>query len=206
MLLLGRSIICSQLPDPDIAILNRIPVILQADRGLLGVLGWVGSQGLVPGRTKESLPVMNQHSVVDDSDNRRSHHLAFLVIRSFKNNVKALPFPLRSGRVDPRRRLPIKSSCLAIGIGLVGMTLTNLHLIKAHQEHSAVSSSLPLHLASGRHPVFKVQLTIAESRLGAHAPSPRYRHYPVNNRPVVTIPGIGALLPNQNQSIPWRLG
>ena len=83
-------VIITQRSYPDIAVLYRVPMVLQSERSC-GRVFRIKSDPPVKGLSKKCLPVVQDYPVMDDSNVSRYRHLPILKFRSFKNDVIGLP-------------------------------------------------------------------------------------------------------------------
>src|SRR5215471_3556425 len=108
-----------KLANPDIAIVNRVIVVLQLQGKLLGS-GLVWRSDMMAGRTGQLNVILYQNSVVQDSHSRGPDQIAVLgEARPMKNDVISLPLSGRPGSVYQWRILTVDPGRLAISISLV---------------------------------------------------------------------------------------
>src|SRR5450759_4009406 len=151
--------------NPDVAIADRVAVILQRDRSRR-VAGRVRKNGLVRRRAPERRGGVDRDAVVQDGDDRgRVERAARREARRGEGDVVGLPFPWRTRGIHERRKLAVHRGRLAVGIRNVVVAVEYLDLEHAEQEYTAVAAPLAIAFDDRRRREFDVQLNVGEVRL-----------------------------------------
>src|SRR4051794_26915118 len=132
--------------DPDVAVADRVAVILQRDRSFRG-RRCVGIDLLVRGRPPERVVGVHDDAVVQDGDGGGRVERLPLEAGPAERDVVRLPFAGWARRVDERRELPVHRGGLSVGIGRVLVAVEHLDFEQAEQVDAAVAAPLavPLH-------------------------------------------------------------
>src|SRR5678815_244686 len=152
----------AELAKPDVPVPDRMSVVLQRQRQLVGMRGirWARLVGGGPG---EHHPILHQHAVLEHRHDRRLEQLSPAVEAGpVEHDVVGLPDSGPPARVDQRRVLPIDRPGLAVGIGHAPVGVQDLHFVETHEKHAAVAAVLVLAHGGQRRGPLDVELHIAK--------------------------------------------
>lgn len=193
---LGVGRVGAQFPNPDVAVANRVPMVLQRERQLVLVTP-VGF-ALQPARGTDQFDVvLHQHPVVQHGQTGGRHDGSFATESwAGEEDIVGLPFPWRPGGVDQGRVLSVGRGRLPVGVGDASVGIQHLDLVEAHQEHPAVSPALARALRRRGCRPLDMELTVPERLQGADVPAALDAFQrtlpddPSGSRSVQTHPGI----------------
>src|SRR5438105_11466162 len=149
----------SEPPNPDVAIADRIAVVLQNQRALWRDALEVCRAGRVAGHRNV---VLNEHAIVQDDKGTGNCLSIRGDFRWMVDDVVSLPFPRLARCVDERRVVLIKGAGLTVEVSLVFKRIEHLDFVAALQINTAVATLLPMAFDLLRSRPLDVQLHIAE--------------------------------------------
>src|ERR1044072_6960400 len=180
-----RSRLVLQFSYPDVAVTDRIAVVLEFERQLVGV-GLVGRPRLI-GRWADQLEiVLDQHAVEQHRHPRRTLERAVgFEMRAVEDDVVGLPLARPARWIYERRILTVHGAGLTVGIGVVLIGIEDLQLVNPHQEDAPGPPLLPAPADDGGSGPLERELHVAEPARRLNHAGPRLHfHVAVRERPL----------------------
>src|SRR5687767_2534227 len=106
--------------------------------------------------------ILDENTIAEHGEVARIDHLVAAVNRSPEYDIDDLEFARRMERVGHRRVDAVDGRREAVGVRWIVVVIEHLHFGEAHEENTAVSTTLAVPLNFLRRRPFDVELTIAE--------------------------------------------